>query len=416
MRKFSFPEKGLPQKEAYHVVKKQLEPDAHPNFNLAIFATSEMDEYATKIINENLAVNFPNATQYPNIAEINQKVALMLADLWNIGEDDSPWGSSTVGSSEAIFLATLAAKTRFQEQPHNQNKMPNIVFGANAHTAWYKAANYQGIEIREVPVRHGKFSVDASDMESYIDANTILVVGVAGSHQTGYDDDLISINSLLEQLEQINGWNIPLHIDAALSGFIYPFIRNDYVWDFRLSKVMSINASGHKYGLVYTSVGWLVIRNKAYIPESIIYKIKYLGGEFEQFTLNFSRGSSSMLAQYYNLLHLGHDGYLVKSLSTIEKAHYLVKEFSKLDVFEFVYPAIFIPMIVMHVKHNSKFTIDNIAQFIQKQGWHTAVAQLSFDPSYPKIMKIIIRDSLTTEMLENLVSCFKLAINSLTQG
>ncbi|TXI94236.1 MAG: glutamate decarboxylase [Neisseriales bacterium] len=416
MRKFSFPEKGLPQKEAYHVVKKQLEPDAHPNFNLAVFATSEMDEYATKIINENLAVNFPNATQYPNIAEINQKVALMLADLWNIGEDDSPWGSSTVGSSEAIFLATLAAKTRFQEQPKNLNKMPNIVFGANAHTAWYKAANYQGIEIREVPVRHGKFSVDASDMESYIDANTILVVGVAGSHQTGYDDDLISINSLLEQLEQINGWNIPLHIDAALSGFIYPFIRNDYVWDFRLSKVMSINASGHKYGLVYTSVGWLVIRNKAYIPESIIYKIKYLGGEFEQFTLNFSRGSSSMLAQYYNLLHLGYDGYLAKSLSTIVKAHYLVKEFSKLDVFEFVYPALFIPMIVIHVKHNSKFTIDNIAQFIQKQGWHTAVAQLSFDPSYPKIMKIIIRDSLTTEMLENLVSCFKLAINSLTQG
>jgi glutamate decarboxylase len=416
MRKFSFPEKGLPQKEAYHVVKKQLEPDAHPNFNLAIFATSEMDEYATKIINENLAVNFPNATQYPNIAEINQKVALMLADLWNIGEDDSPWGSSTVGSSEAIFLATLAAKTRFQEQPQNLNKIPNIVFGANAHTAWYKAANYQGIEIREVAVRHGKFSVDASDMESYIDANTILVVGVAGSHQTGYDDDLISINSLLEQLEQINGWDIPLHVDAALSGFIYPFIRNDYVWDFRLSKVMSINASGHKYGLVYTSVGWLVIRNKAYIPESIIYKIKYLGGEFEQFTLNFSRGSSSMLAQYYNLLHLGYDGYLAKSLSTIAKAHYLVKEFSKLDVFEFVYPALFIPMIVIHVKHNSKFTIDNIAQFIQKQGWHTAVAQLSFDPSYPKIMKIIIRDSLTTEMLENLVSCFKLAINSLTQG
>jgi len=414
MCKFSFPEKGLPQKEAYHVVKKQLEPDAHPNFNLAIFATSEMDEYATKIINETLAVNFPNATQYPNIAEINQKVALMLADLWNIGEDDSPWGSSTVGSSEAIFLATLAAKTRFQEQPQNLNRMPNIVFGANAHTAWYKAANYQGIEIREVAVRPGKFSVDASDMESYIDANTILVVGVAGSHQTGYDDDLISINSLLEQLEQINGWNIPLHIDAALSGFIYPFIRNDYVWDFRLSKVMSINASGHKYGLVYTSVGWLVIRNKAYIPESIIYKIKYLGGEFEQFTLNFSRGSSSMLAQYYNLLHLGYDGYLAKSLSTIAKAHYLVKEFSKLDVFEFVYPAVFIPMIVMHVKHNSKFTIDNIAQFIQKQGWHTAVAQLSFDPSHPKIMKIIIRDSLTTEMLENLVSCFKLAINSLT--
>ena len=265
------------------------------------------------------------------------------------------------------ILATLAAKTRFQEQPHSLNKMPNIVFGANAHTAWYKAANYQGIEIREVPVRHGKFSVDASDMESYIDANTILVVGVAGSHQTGYDDDLISINSLLEQLEQINGWNIPLHIDAALSGFIYPFIRNDYVWDFRLSKVMSINASGHKYGLVYTSVGWLVIRNKAYIPESIIYKIKYLGGEFEQFTLNFSRGSSSMLAQYYNLLHLGHDGYLAKSLSTIAKAHYLVKEFSKLDVFEFVYPAVFIPMIVMHVKHNSKFTIDNIAQFIQNK-------------------------------------------------
>lgn len=411
-----FPEKGLSQKETYRIIKTQLELDAQPNYNLAIFATSEMDEYATKIINESLAINFPNVTQYPNIAEINLKVALMLANLWNIKENDSPWGSSTVGSSEAIFLATIAAKTRFQEQPQNQNKIPNIVFGANAHTAWYKAANYQGIEIREVPVRRGGFSVDASDMRSYIDGNTILVVGVAGSHQTGYDDDLISINSLLEELEQINGWNIPLHIDAALSGFIYPFIRSDYMWDFRLSKVMSINASGHKYGLVYTSVGWLVIRNKAYIPESIIYKIKYLSGEFEQFSLNFSRGSSSMLAQYYNLLHLGYDGYLEKNLSTIAKAQYLLKEFTKLDAFEFIYRAFFIPIIVMHVKQDSKFTIDDIAQFIQKHGWYTAVSQLSFDLSHPKIMKIIIRDSLTTEMLEELVNCFKLAINNLNKG
>ena len=415
MHKFSFPAKGLPQEEAYHKIKKQLESDARPNFNLAIFTTSEMDEYATKIINESLAINFPNATQYPNIAEINQKTALMLADLWNIGKNESPWGSSTIGSSEAIFLATLAAKTRFQEQVQNHDKVPNIVFGANAHTAWYKAANYQGIEIREVPVRHGRFSIDASDMKPYIDANTILVVGVAGSHQTGYDDDLISINSLLEQLES-NGWNIPLHIDAALSGFVYPFIRSDYLWDFRLSKVMSINASGHKYGLVYSSVGWLVIRDKSYIPESIIYKIKYLGGEFEQFTLNFSRGSSSMLAQYYNLLHLGHNGYLEKNLSTIAKARYLVEEFTKLNVFEFIYPALFIPIIVMHVKHDSKFTIDSVAQFIQQHGWYTAVSQLSFEPDSPKIMKIIIRDSLTNEMLENLVQCFKLAISSFTQG
>lgn len=413
MNNFVFPKTGIANKEVYQQIKNQLVNDARPNQNLAIFTTNEMDEYATKLINDSLAINFPNATQYPNIANINLKTGLMLADLWNIGKDDTPWGTSTVGSSEAIFLATLAAKARFQDNTENQGKIPNIVFGANAHTAWYKAANYQGIELREVPVPPSKYSVTGEDMHSFIDANTILVVGVAGSHQTGYDDDLESINAVLEQLEQQNGWNIPLHIDAALSGFIYPFIRSDYHWDFRLSKVMSINASGHKYGLVYSSVGWLVVRNKTYIPESVIYKIKYLSGEFEQFSLNFSRNSSSMLAQYYNLLHLGYDGYLQKSVSARNKAKFLVEQLNLLDCFEFIYPAAYIPIIVLKIKDGCPLNIDDIANSIQTAGWYTAVAQLSFAKNHVKIMKIVIRDSLSMKMLENLAQCFKLAIERL---
>lgn len=416
MNNSSFPKIGIANQEAYQQIKDQLANDAKPNQNLAIFTTNEMDEYATRLINDSLAINFPNATQYPNIAKINQKVGLMLADLWNIGADDAPWGTSTVGSSEAIFLATIAAKARFQDNAENQGKIPNIVFGANAHTAWYKAANYQGIELREVPVSRGKYSVTGEDMRSYIDDNTILVVGIAGSHQTGYDDDLESINALLEKLEQQNGWNIPLHIDAALSGFIYPFIRTDYRWDFRLSKVMSINASGHKYGLVYSSVGWLVVRNKSYIPESVIYKIKYLSGEFEQFSLNFSRDSSSMLAQYYNLLHLGYDGYLQKSLSARNKAQYLVEQLNLLNCFEFIYPAAFVPIIVLRIKAGCTLNLDDIANFIQSAGWYTAVSQISFAKDHAKIMKIVIRDSLSLEMLESLAQSFKFAIKKLSIG
>jgi glutamate decarboxylase len=416
MNNFSFPKTGIANQEAYQQIKDQLANDAKPNQNLAIFTTNEMDEYATRLITDSLAINFPNATQYPNIAKINQKVGLMLADLWNIGADDAPWGTSTVGSSEAIFLATIAAKARFQDNAENQGKIPNIVFGANAHTAWYKAANYQGIELREVPVSRGKYSVTGEDMRSYIDANTILVVGVAGSHQTGYDDDLESINALLEQLEQHKGWNIPLHIDAALSGFIYPFIRTDYHWDFRLSKVMSINASGHKYGLVYSSVGWLVVRSKSYIPESVIYKIKYLSGEFEQFSLNFSRDSSCMLAQYYNLLHLGYDGYLQKSSSARSKAQYLVEQLNLLNCFEFIYPAAYIPIIVLRIKAGCTLNLDDIANSIQSAGWYTAVSQLSFAKDHAKIMKIVIRDSLSLEMLESLAQSFKSAIEKLSIG
>ena len=416
MNNFLFPKKGIANQEAYQQIKNQLAADAKPNQNLAIFTTDEMDEYATRLINDSLAINFPNATQYPNIAKINLKVGLMLADLWNIGEDDAPWGTSTVGSSEAIFLATIAAKARFQDNAENQGKNPNIVFGANAHTAWYKAANYQGIELREVPVSRGKYSVTGENMRPYIDDNTILVVGIAGSHQTGYDDDLESINALLEKLEQQNGWNIPLHIDAALSGFIYPFIRTDYHCDFRLSKVMSINASGHKYGLVYSSVGWLVVRNKSYIPESVIYKIKYLSGEFEQFSLNFSRDSSSMLAQYYNLLHLGYDGYLQKSLSARNKAQYLVEQLNLLNCFEFIYTAAYIPIIVLRIKAGCTLNLDDIANFIQSAGWYTAVSQISFTKDHAKIMKIVIRDSLSLEMLESLAQSFKSAIEKLSIG
>ncbi len=415
MNNFSFPQQGISNHQAYQQITAQLTQDAKPSQNLAIFATNEMDEYATRLINDSLAINFPNATQYPNVANINLKTALMLADLWNIGENDKPWGTSTVGSSEAIFLATIAAKARFGERPENQDKPPNIVFGANAHTAWYKAANYQGIELREVPVRAGRYSVDAIDMQHFIDENTILVVGVAGSHQTGYDDDLVSINNLLEQLQQTHGWDIPLHIDAALSGFIYPFIRQNYCWDFRLSKVMSINASGHKYGLVYSSVGWLVVRNKSYIPESVIYKIKYLSGEFEQFSLSFSRNSSSMLAQYYNLLHLGYHGYQEKSHSARAKAHYFVKLLRTLNAFEFVYPAEFIPIVVLRIKSTLNLKLDDIAEFIQQDGWYTSVSQLAFETGGSKIMKIVIRDSLSYELLKNLATCFKQAVDSLTK-
>lgn len=415
MDKFSFPQQGISNQEAYQQIMDTIAKDAKPNKNLAIFATDEMDEYATKLINNSLAINFPNVTQYPNLAKINLEAALMLADLWKINPTDTPWGTSTIGSSEAIFLATVAAKARFNERIENKHKIPNIVFGANAHTAWYKAANYQGIELREVPVRSGEYSVNALDMQPYIDGNTILVVGVAGSHQTGYDDDLVSINSLLENLQQTHGWDIPLHIDAALSGFIYPFIRQDYAWDFRLSKVASINASGHKYGLVYTSVGWLVVRNKSYIPDSVIYKIKYLSGEFEQFSLSFSRDSSSMLAQYYNLLHLGYHGYQQKSQSVTAKAKFLVHKLSLLDVFEFVYLAKFIPIVVLRIQHNINLKLDDIAQFIQQDGWYTSVSQLSYQTTSSKIMKIVIRDSLSYQQLEELAKCFKVAIDSLTQ-
>lgn len=90
-------------------------------------------------------------------------------------------------------------------------------------------------------------------------------------------------------------WDTPIHVDAASGGFIAPFLYPELEWDFRLPLVKSINVSGHKYGLVYAGIGWVVWRSKEDLPEELIFHINYLGADQPTFTLNFSKGDSNKL-------------------------------------------------------------------------------------------------------------------------
>jgi glutamate decarboxylase len=117
------------------------------------------------------------------------------------------------------------------------------------------------------------------------------------------------LSAALDRLQERTGLDIPIHVDGASGAFVAPFIQPDLVWDFQLPRVKSINTSGHKYGLVYPGVGWIVWREASDLHPDLIFNVDYLGGTMPTLAINFSRPASQVVAQYYNLIRLGKSGY-----------------------------------------------------------------------------------------------------------
>ena len=177
------------------------------------------------------------------------------------------------------------------------------------HVVWEKFCRYFDVEPRIIPLAEGKYTIGPDDVAPHLDENTIGVVGVLGTTFTGHMDDIVGINQLLLDLKADKGLDIPMHVDGASGGFVWPFLYPDSTWDFQLEQVRSINVSGHKYGLVYPGIGWLVFREKSDLAEDLVFYENYLGKTDATFTLNFSTGASMVLAQYYNFVRLGREGY-----------------------------------------------------------------------------------------------------------
>ncbi len=331
------PRIGMTAEEAARLIEKEMVLDGIPMRNLATFVTTWMEPEAERIIQENLHTNFIDHAEYPRTAEIEQRCIRMLADLFHAPGETT--GARTQGSSEAIMLGALSLKWKWRQRREAANQdtdRPNLVFGGDVHVVWEKFCRYFDVEPRIVPLAPDKYTIGPEDIQPHIDEHTIGVAAVLGTTFTGHSDDIRGINDLLVGLKHDQGFDIPLHVDAASGGFVWPFLYPDTEWDFRLEQVRSINVSGHKFGLVYPGIGWLVFRENSDLAEDLVFYENYLGKTDATFTLNFSTGSAMVLAQYYNFARLGHSGYRYVMETMKYNARTLAHEIAAIGEFEII--------------------------------------------------------------------------------
>jgi len=314
LSKFRIPHDGAPANVVHQLLKDELDLDGRPNLNLASFVGTYMEEEAEKLMIENLSKNMSDVDEYPAMMDMHSRCVSILAHLWGVQKGETAIGTATTGSSEAIHLGGLAMKRRWQEKRRAEGKdtsNPNIIMGANAQVALEKFARYFEVEARILPVSvKSRYHLDPELVKENIDENTIGIFVIMGSTYTGHYEPVEAISNILDEYEKKTGVDIPIHVDAASGGFIAPFCGSGgSKWNFELPRVKSINTSGHKFGLVYAGVGWIIFRDEQFLPKHLIFELHYLGGTEESYTLNFSRPGAQIICQYYNLIHLGFTGY-----------------------------------------------------------------------------------------------------------
>ena len=306
------PQGELPPDVAYQIIHDDLMLDGNARLNVATFVSTWMEPQAEKLLTECFDKNMIDKDEYPQTADIEMRCVNILSRLWNAPDADQATGCSTIGSSEAAMLGGLALKRRWQKRRKTEGKpsdRPNLVMGINVQVCWEKFANYWDVEMRLVPMEGDRFHLSAEEAVARCDENTIGVVAVLGSTFDGSYEPVQEICAALDELQSRTGIDVPVHVDGASGAFIAPFLDQDLEWDFRLPRVASINTSGHKYGLVYPGVGWIIWRDATVLPEDLIFWVNYLGDDMPTFALNFSRPGAQIVGQYYNFLRLGFDGY-----------------------------------------------------------------------------------------------------------
>ncbi len=374
--KYEIPEGEMPPAVAYNLIRDELALDGNSRLNLATFVTTWMEPEAKQLMAETFDKNMIDKDEYPQTAEIELRCVNMIARLWNAPESEAATGCSTIGSSEAAMLGGMALKWQWRKRRQKEGKptdKPNLVMGINVQVCWEKFCRYWEVEPRFVPMEGNRFHLNATEAIKLIDENTIGVIAIMGSTFDGSYEPVQEINDALEKLNRETGWQVPLHVDGASGGFIAPFLDPDLVWDFRLKWVKSINASGHKYGLVYPGVGWIIWRDRQELPEELIFHCNYLGGDLPNFALNFSRPGNQVVAQYYNFLRLGKEGYRQIHQACRDTALYLSGEIAKMGPFELITDGSTIPVFAWKLKETisdqSNYSLFDLADKLRERGW-----------------------------------------------
>ena len=404
------PQSGMPALDALRLLEEELVLDGIPVRNLATFVTTWMEPEVQRIIAENLHRNFIDHAEYPKTAEIEQRCIRMLAHLFHAPGETT--GARTQGSSEAIMLGALSLKWKWRQRRQAAGKpvdQPNLVFGGDVHVVWEKFCRYFDVEPRIVPLQPDKYTIGPEDVEPHIDENTIGVAAVLGTTFTGHADDIPGINRLLVDIKNERGLDVPLHVDGASGGFVWPFLYPDSEWDFRLEQVRSINVSGHKYGLVYPGVGWLIFRTQDDLAEDLVFYENYLGKTDATFTLNFSTGSAMVLAQYYNFVRYGFEGYSYIMHTMQANAQALAAEVEGSKDFRLVGEkgAEQLPLLAFQLDGEHSYDEFDVAgQLAAERGWMVPAYTMPPNAQHVKIMRVLVRQtlgrSLTTALAEDI--------------
>jgi glutamate decarboxylase len=405
---YVFPEISRDSQAVYRTIHDQLVLDGNSQHNLATFCTTWIEPEVERIMDESADKNMIDKDEYPQTAAIEERCVHMLADLWGSPEAASTMGCSTTGSSEAAMLGGLALKWNWRKRRRALGKpidSPNLIMGP-VQVCWHKFCRYFDVEIREVPMEGDRLLLTPEEVVKRCDENTIGVVVTLGVTFTLQFEPVREISAALDKLQAETGLDIPIHVDGASGAFLAPFLQPDLIWDFRLPRVRSINASGHKFGLAPLGVGWALWREKQDLPEELIFDVNYLGGNMPTFALNFSRPGGEIICQYYNFLRLGKQGYREIQLecSTIGKE--LAVKIGALGPFEIIYNgAGGIPGLCWKLKNpaSSPFTLYEVADRLRERGWLVPAYSMPPNREDLVIQRILIRHGFTRKMAEELL-------------
>jgi glutamate decarboxylase len=403
----ALPEHGISAGTAYELISSSLLLDGQARLNLATFVTTWMPSTAARLMAETANKNIIDKDEYPQTAEIEARCVNILADLWNSPESEEATGCSTTGSSEAAMLAGLALKWRWRERMRKAGKptdRPNLVTGSNVQVCWEKFCRYWDVEPKLVPMEGDRYHLNAEQAVAHCDENTIGVVAVLGSTFDGSYEPVKEIADALDQLESDTGLHVPVHVDAASGGFVAPFIQPDLEWDFRIPRVQSINASGHKYGLVYPGVGWALWRDKEALPRELVFDVNYLGGHMPTFSLNFSRPGSEVIAQYFMFAMLGREGYRRVIQNAQDVAVQLSSGIAELGPFELLTEGKDLPVFAFTLKPEiTNYTVFDVSDRLRQNGWLVPAYTFPENRQDLSVLRIVVRAGMNHDMAELLL-------------
>jgi glutamate decarboxylase len=405
---YVFPDTKRDSHAVYKTIHDQLVLDGNSQQNLATFCTTWIESEVKQLMDESADKNMIDKDEYPQTAAIEERCVHMLADLWNSPEAASTIGCSTTGSSEAAMLGGLALKWNWRKRRSAKGlptDKPNLVMGP-VQVCWHKFCRYFDVEIREVPMEGDRLLLTPEEVLKRCDENTIGVVATLGVTFTLQFEPVHAISIALDKLEADTGLEIPIHVDGASGAFLAPFTQPDLLWDFRLHRVKSINASGHKFGLAPLGVGWALWREKSDLPEELIFDVNYLGGNMPTFALNFSRPGGEIICQYYNFLRLGKEGYRQIQSECYALGRYAAEKIAAFGPFRIIYNGDGgIPGLCWELRDpaSSNFTLYEFADRLRERGWLVPAYSMPPNREDLVIQRILVRHGHTKQMADQLL-------------
>ncbi|WP_318202120.1 glutamate decarboxylase [Streptomyces sp. SCL15-4] len=397
------PDGPLPPSTAYQLVHDELMLDGNSRLNLATFVTTWMEPQAGVLMAECRDKNMIDKDEYPRTAELERRCVAILADLWHAPDPSAAVGCSTTGSSEACMLAGMALKRRWTKANAGRypGARPNLVMGINVQVCWEKFCDFWEVEARQVPMEGERFHLDPEAAAGLCDENTIGVVAVLGSTFDGSYEPVAGLCAALDALQERTGLDIPVHVDAASGGMVAPFLDEDLVWDFRLPRVASVNTSGHKYGLVYPGVGWALWRDGAALPEELVFRVDYLGGNMPTFALNFSRPGAQVVAQYYTFLRLGREGYRAVQGATRDVATSLARRIADLGDFRLLTHGDQLPVFALTTAEDvTSYDVFDVSRRLRESGWLVPAYTFPAHREDLSVLRVVCRNGFSHDLAE----------------